>query len=256
MDSAMLVIALYCIQNFPRFGRYFSDSYRFFPTATDFYRQLPKFTDSYRFFSTKNDRFFPTDSYVYTSEPLRLVYVHPLPFPQPPDPVPRPPDPARPFCPAGPVELRLPPPATCTKRPNFTDTATEFCRQLPNFSDRDTDFCRQKYRILPTEILNFAYRKEVGNELTFSPLARSSVNGCEDAPVERSETCVSSVSMCLAVRLMCLVVLCIATLCYGDSVSTIVTLSTQERNSPSSSPSSVATRGAGLSRGETHVSVH
>ena len=62
------------------------------------------------------------------------------------------------FCPAGPVELRLPPPATCTKRPNFTDTATEFCRQLPNFSDRDTEFRRQSYRILPTEIPNFADR--------------------------------------------------------------------------------------------------
>ena len=125
-------------------------------------------------------------------------------------------------------------------------TATEFCRQPPNFADRDTEFCRQRYRILqattkycrqnyrilPTatefyrQLPNFTDIREVGNELTFSPSAPSRVDGCEDARVEMS------VSMCLVVRMMCLVVLCIATLCDGDSISTRVTLSTREWNSP------------------------
>ena len=129
----------------------FSDSYRILQTAIEFYQQLPIFSDEKR--PIFPDRFLRL--YLRTAESCLRTS---LPFPQPPDPVPPPPDPAPPFCPAGPVELRLPPPATCTKRPNFTDTATEFCRQLPNFSDRDTEFRRQSYRILPTEIPNFADR--------------------------------------------------------------------------------------------------
>ena len=147
----------------PRFGRDFSESYRIFPTATEFSRQLQNLTDSYRILQTATDfsRRKTTDSYVPTSEPLRLVYVHPLPFPRPHDPVPPSPDPAPPFCPAGPVELSLPPPAICTKRPNFTDRANcsdsyqIFPREIPNFAYIYQN-CRQRYRILPTEIPNVA----------------------------------------------------------------------------------------------------
>ena len=165
----------YCIQNFPRFGRYFFDSYRIFPTATDFFRQLPNFTNSYRILPTATD-LSDEKRPIFSDRFLRFYLYIPSPFPNPP--IPSIPDPAPPFCPAGPVELRLPPSATCTKRPNFTDTATELSRQLPNFPTgvpifadsyrifrqryriclqkyrilrTATEFCRQNYRILPTE---------------------------------------------------------------------------------------------------------
>ena len=145
--------AEYCIQKFPRFGRYFSDSYRSLPTATEFYPQLPNFTYSYRFSPTKNDRFFRQIH--FTSEQLCLVYVHPLPFPQPPNPVLPPQDPAPLLCLAGPVELRLLPPATCTKQLKFTDTATSYSYQIfptevPSFTN--------SYRILWKEIPTLANR--------------------------------------------------------------------------------------------------
>ena len=105
----------------------FSDSYRISPTATEFYLEVPIFSD-------KKCPFFPTYSYVTTSKPLHFVSVHPqddpLPFRRPPDPVPPPPHPTPPG-PAGPVERRLPQPGT--KRPNFTDTITEFLPTATGF---------------------------------------------------------------------------------------------------------------------------
>ena len=69
----------------------FSDSYRIFPTVTEFNRQLPNFTDCDRFFSTKNDRFLRSylrtaASCLRTSPPLS-----PTPRSRPPIPRSRPP---------------------------------------------------------------------------------------------------------------------------------------------------------------------
>ena len=118
----------------------FSDSYRILQTAIEFHQQLPIFSDEKR--PIFPDRFLRL--YLRTAESCLRTS---LPFPQPPDPVPPPPDPAPPLCPAGPVELLLPSPATCTNDrilPNFFDRDTKLCRQLPNFADRDTEFCLQK----------------------------------------------------------------------------------------------------------------
>ena len=133
---------------FPRFDWYFSDNYRIFPTATEFFSQLPNFTDRhrfvrqpgyrYRFLSTKNVQFFPTYSYVPTSELVSPVLAHPLPFSRP-----SPADPVTSCPPSGP-----PLPDSDPPMPTESPDSANFCPQLPNFAD--------SYRILPTESPNFA----------------------------------------------------------------------------------------------------
>ena len=129
----------YSIQKFPRFDWYFSNSYRIFPTANEFYRQLTNFTtgtEFYRqepFFSRRKTpdcaRHIPT--FLHPNRCVLFRYI-PSSFPTS-TPLSRPPTPLSrlpPSGPAGPVEIRFPPLAACTKQTNFTDTITEFCQQL------------------------------------------------------------------------------------------------------------------------------
>ena len=165
----------YCIQIFPRFGRYFFDSYRMFLTATEFYRQLPKFdrkpatgTD---FSRRKTSVFFR--SYLRTG--VSCIGTSPPPS------SPLTPRSSSPIWPGRPLPRARNDRILPIQSPNFVDRITEFCRQnhrisptaiefrqqLPNSSDRITNFA-DRQRQLPNfadritefrqQLLNFADR--------------------------------------------------------------------------------------------------
>ena len=116
-----------------------SDSCRYFPTATDFFRQ--KMTVIFDIFLR---------SYLRTAAPCLGTFP---PLSPTPNPVPPRPEPAPPSGPADPVENRFPPPGACglqeitefyrqnhrivpTELPIFTDRHRNYPTELPNFTDR------------------------------------------------------------------------------------------------------------------------
>ena len=118
------------------FGLYFpdrlGDSYRLCPSNL---RQLLNFSNSYRILTTGTDFFrqktsdFPQNIPMFLPRNRCVLFRYiSSPFPDLPIPSPHPPILPPPSDSAGPVERRLQPPITCPnlKRPNFTDTITEF----------------------------------------------------------------------------------------------------------------------------------
>ena len=138
-----------------RFGRYFFDSCRVFPTATEFFRQLPNFTISYRILPTATLlQDFPDEKQPIFPHRFLCFYLktavsclrtsHPL----SPTPRTRPPRSRPPILPCWPRRAPL-------AAAGHLHKSAEFHRHSNRILATVTEFFQQRYRILP-QLPNFS----------------------------------------------------------------------------------------------------